>query len=186
MFFLFRALYHCQTGHHAMPSLTCVPFWSAFWAPSFMHSIGSLSSYGHRSRPDLHAKADGGMALPDVNLYHVMCHLTRVLDWCCHSQTVGVGGTGPVQGSTGLCALVPYTPANLGSHPSYCGWNLARICQSVPNFLNIFDSFPTYPYYQELCLQLWPTWLNIENWWPLSGQTFYLGRSLGHQTVNYG
>lgn len=26
----------------------------------------------------------GGMALPDVNLYHMACHMTRIIDWCRH------------------------------------------------------------------------------------------------------
>lgn len=167
-----------------------MPFWSAFWAPSFTHSIGSLlTTYGHRSHPDLLAEADGGMALPDVNLYHVTSHLTRVLNWCCHSQTVGAGGTGPVQGSTGLCALVPYRPANLGSHPFYFGWNLARILQSVPDFLYISDSFPTYPYSQEIRLHPWSTWLEISGFWKLMASfrpDISSLRSLGHQTANYG
>lgn len=26
----------------------------------------------------------GGMVLLDASLYHMVCHMTRVLDWCCH------------------------------------------------------------------------------------------------------
>lgn len=36
-----------------------------------------------------------GVALPEVQLYYWVCHLTRILDWCRHSsQTVGVTRTG--------------------------------------------------------------------------------------------
>lgn len=68
-----------------------------------------------------------GMALS--SLYHMACHLTRVLDWCRHGplkQWVQVEQT-----LTGIQleadAVVPSKLARLGSHSPHSGRDLAGL-----------------------------------------------------------
>lgn len=76
-----RLLYHLQALPIRIPNLFLRAVNQAFvtflWAqkpPRLAQSILRLP------------KLMGGMALPDVNLYHMASHLTRILEWCRHGQ----------------------------------------------------------------------------------------------------
>lgn len=76
-----RLLYHFQVLPVQIPSsfLRAVnqAFITFLWAlkpPRLAQSILRLP------------KLRSGMALPDGNLYHMPCHMSRVLDWCHHSS----------------------------------------------------------------------------------------------------
>lgn len=135
-------------------------------------------------------KLRGGMAFSDGNLYHVACHLTRVLDWCRHGELkqwvkVECALLGLPLESLPWCQMD--LPQQAMDHPT-----IGETKDKLEGFPGLLDSAPaiaTPTHSRESTFYPWTPRLQFfgfENNRVVTGSKFHLRWTLDDETTNYG